>query len=678
MKKEKKTLKEKVITSFNKIKSVSIETCKNTKLILQDNKLVFLYIIGATLNGVLVRTFTIGNPFRIRPLLADLIVTLVFVSFYFLIKKKYRFAYLVLISLVSSIVCIANVIYYFYYSSFISITFFSFALTNHDTGGSNVLGSMLNPKFFIFFWLTIALFVLRKKEKKNNNEEDAFKRVRKNNVLKNIYTWVGIILLVFLASLKPIDFGRLYSQWNREYLVSRFGVYMYQINDMVKSIEPKMATLFGKDKAYKEINEFYEENSYKPKKNEYSNIFKDKNVIAIHAESMQRAVINLKINGKEVTPNLNKLASSGIYFDNFYSQVSFGTSSDTEFTLATSLLPVSSGTVFINYSDRDYASFYKILQQNGYYTFSMHANTGDFWNRNIMHQNLGYEKFYDKASYNIDEEIGFGLSDKSFITQSVEHIKQIKKEHKKFYGTLITLSNHTPFDYDEHFGKFPVTMTKNGKTYQYMDNTKLGNYFVSAHYADEQLGLLVKLLEKEGIMDNTIIMIYGDHDARIATSNWERFYNYDYKTNDTMTPDNPKYKELDYYWQEINRRVPAIIWTNNEEMQNKYSKKVETAMGMYDLAPTLGNMLGVYNKYALGSDIMNKKDNLVPFPNGNYVTNYVYYNDNKEEYKLLKDKPLSENYIVQNKQKTRKYIDISNDIIIYNYFGNKFPIEEEK
>ena len=113
---------------------------------------------------------------------------------------------------------------------------------------------------------------------------------------------------------------------------------------------------------------------------------------------MQRALINMKINGREVTPNLNKLTNSGIYFDNFYSQVSFGTSSDTEFTFATSLLPVSGGTVFINYADRDYRSYYQLLKNKGYYIFSMHANTGDFWNRNRMHQNLGYDKFYDKMA----------------------------------------------------------------------------------------------------------------------------------------------------------------------------------------------------------------------------------------------------------------------------------------
>ena len=674
----KKSLKEKF--SLENIKAYAKHMVKTTKYIVLDNKIVFIYILGAVINGIILRGFTIGSPFNLRPILADLVVSLIFASFYFLVKKKYRLAYLIIISIISMIVCISNIVYYFYYSSFISITFFSFALANHETGESNVVGDLIKPQFFIFLWLPVVLYIVNKRQKKKNLEEDAFKRVSRKTIFKTLYTWILVFFIIFLSTLKPVDFSRLYSQWNREYLVSRFGVYMYQINDIVKSIEPKMSTLFGKDKAYKEINEYYEEEGNTNKENKYTNIFKGKNVIAVHAESMQNVLINLKISGKEITPNLNKLTKEGLYFDNFYSQVSFGTSSDTEFTYATSLLPVSSGTVFINHSDKEYVSFYKLLKEKGYHTFSMHANTGDFWNRNIMHKNLGYDKFYDKTSYEIDEEIGFGLSDESFIKQSVEYIKQINKENKKFYGTLITLSNHTPFDYNELFGDFDVTMTRNGVKYPYMQDTKLGNYFVSAHYADKQLGLLVSELKKAGILDDTIIVIYGDHDARISTSLWNRFYNYDYETNGILDEEDPNYKELDYYWQELNRKVPLIIWSNDEKFQSKYGKTVSTAMGMYDVAPTLGNMLGVFNEYALGSDIMNKKDNLVAFPNGNFVTNYVYYNDNKEEYKLLKNVPLSDDYIIKNKEKTKKLIDISNDIIVYNYFENKFSTkyEEEK
>ena len=205
--------------------------------------------------------------------------------------------------------------------------------------------------------------------------------MKKVRALKILYTWCLIFLIALIAGLKPVDYSRFYSQWNREYVVSKFGVYLYQINDLVKSIEPKMATLFGKDKAFKEVTDYYNENKLEASKNKYTNIFKGKNVVAVHAESMQNVLLGMKINGKEVTPELNKMKEEGIYFDNYYSQVSFGTSSDTEFTYSTSLLPVSSGIVFVNYSKSEYPSFYKKLKEKGYYNFSMHANTGDFWNR---------------------------------------------------------------------------------------------------------------------------------------------------------------------------------------------------------------------------------------------------------------------------------------------------------
>lgn len=659
--------KEKIKKKLNKI--IIKKRLNEVKNILRDNKIFTLYIFGATINGILLRLFTIKD-FSFTPIYADFLVSILFASIYFFIKKKHRFLYIFIISIISTIVCLANIIYYVYYSSYISITFLSFALQNTETGGSNPWIDLINIKTFSFFWFPIALLIYHLKNKKKYYLDHTFRSVHKKRTLKNIYSLCLILFILLILGLKPVDYSRFYSQWNREYVVSRFGVYMYQINDIVKSVEPKMATLFGKDKAMKEVSDYYKTNDLTHKKNKYTNIFKGKNVIAVHAESMQNVLINMKINGKEVTPELNKMANEGIYFDNFYSQVSFGTSSDTEFTYASSLLPVSSGIVFVNYSKSEYPSIYKNLKEKDYYTFSMHANTGDFWNRNVMHKNLGYDKLYDKKTYNIDETVGFGLSDESFIKQSVQKIKKINEKHKKFYGTLITLSNHTPFEYNPLFGDYSVKLKKNGKEYNYIYDTKLGNYIVSAHYADKALGTLKNELDKEGLLDDTIIVIYGDHDARISTYQWNRFYNYDYRTDDILDETDPNYKELDYYWTEQNRKVPFIIWTKDEEIREKYSKKISTVMGMSDAAPTLSNMLGVYNQYALGKDVIGLKDNLVVFPNGNFVTNYVYYNDNQGEYKLLKDKPLSKNYIEENRKKTKEAIRVSNDIIMYNYFGN--------
>ena len=112
--KEKKKLVQKIKEKIDikQIKKYTKETIKN---IILDNKLVFIYIFGTILNGILLRAFTIGNALSLRPVLADLVITIIFASFYFLIKKKYRFTYLIIITIISIIVCISNIVYYFDY-----------------------------------------------------------------------------------------------------------------------------------------------------------------------------------------------------------------------------------------------------------------------------------------------------------------------------------------------------------------------------------------------------------------------------------------------------------------------------------------------------------------------------------------------------------------------------------
>ena len=109
--------------------------------------------------------------------------------------------------------------------------------------------------------------------------------------------------------------------------------------------------------------------------------------------------MNLTFNGKEVTPYVNKLAKEGIVFSNFYSEVAVGTSSDAEFTYATSMMPSNKGTVFVNYFKNQYVTIQNLLKKQGYNVYSMHGNVGKFWNRDVMHKTMGYDKLYAKESY---------------------------------------------------------------------------------------------------------------------------------------------------------------------------------------------------------------------------------------------------------------------------------------
>src|SRR5699024_10992324 len=163
------------------------------------------------------------------------------------------------------------------------------------------------------------------------------------------------------------------------------------------------------------------------------------------------------------------------------------TSSDSEFTLSTSLLPINNGTVFMTHSDREFLSFPKLLKEQGYYTMGMHGNNGDFWNRNTMYRTLGYDKFYSQGDYIIDEEIGLGLSDVSFFKQSVEKIKNVKEEQEgPIMANLINLTNHSHFVNRDKYCEFKVGQ---------LEDTSIANYLKSDHYADQALESFVKQMD---------------------------------------------------------------------------------------------------------------------------------------------------------------------------------------
>ncbi len=677
------------------VKSIKeyLKKVKNEKLIqkyIKENKLFITYVIVNVLNSTLLRFFTINsveNYLSIKPIIADLALVIIVGSFGFLLKVKSRYRYWMTFTIIFMATCMINSVYYTFYTSFASFSMLSLTQFLGPVGDA-VVQNVVQLKDLTYLLAPIILIIVNKKVKKTDYyKKIETKKTRKKNALKSLMAGV-MFAVIFVISLTSLEIGRFTKQWNKEYIVMRFGIYAYQINDGINTLEPKINSMFGLEKAMNEVEKYYEDrkanDEYDNKTNKYSNIFKDKNILIIHAESLQTIAMNTSFNNQEVTPNLNKIASEGLYFSNYYSQVSVGTSSDAELTFTTSLMPTQSGTAFVSYFDRTYIGLPKIMRDNGYYTFSMHGNNADFWNRRVMHEKLGYQKFYSKKDYNITEEntIGLGISDKAFFNQSVEKIEKIAAKHEKFYGQLITLTNHTPFSATDKYGEFAVdikeTKTKEDGTqeevsYPYMEGTKLGNYFKSVHYADSAIGEFINALDEKNLLENTVIIIYGDHDARLPEKDYNRLFNYDKETDSLKSEDDPDYVNFDSYQYELNRKVPFIIWTKDKE----YNEEIKNVMGMYDAMPTLCNMFGVEkSQYALGHDIFNiKENNIVVFPNGNWVTNKVYYNSQRNEYlSLNSNETISDDYINNNKEYTNKLLDTSNDLIVYDIVAK----EQEK
>lgn len=658
------------------LKKVLLFLKKHSFIRFKEFPFLSFFVITALVNTILFRILTVGNFLYLKPLFFDLGMLLVFASFVYLFRTdKKRKKYLVVLSVVTSIICIIHSAYYGYYDSFASVSLLATS-TFVVAVGDAVVDQVLRISDLCYLWQPFFMIYLYRRDLKIQIQSTEKKKIYskmalwKNAPFLDIITFGFVVMLVTCIFMTRTEWGRFGKMWNRESVVASFGIYTYQINDIVQSLEPKINNLFGHDKALKQVVDYYDTREIIRNNNEYTGLFEGKNVLVIHAESLQTIALNQSFNGVEVAPTFSRLAKEGIYFSNYYSEVGVGTSSDAEFTFSTSLMPSSNGTVFVNYFDREYNTIQKAFSNKGYYTFSMHGNTADFWNRAIMHKNLGYDNFYSKSYFDIDETIGLGISDKSFFRQAVPMIKEISEEQEKpFYGTLITLTNHTPWDDLELMDEYDMTWTVevDGEEVvrDYLSGTTLGSYFQSVHYMDQAMDQFLNDLDTAGLLEDTVIIIYGDHDARISKKNYNLMYNYDPYMDKIREEDDDGYIDYNEYKYKLDKNVPFIIWTKDQQ----FNKEVTTATGMIDAYPIVENLFKLEkNEFQLGHDILglNSNDNTVVFTDGSYVTNKIYYNGQNGEIYSINGDVVDENYISSNSKYADDIIGVSNDIITYD------------
>lgn len=635
---------------------------------LSDNRLFLIYVLLCLSIGLTLRIVTVGGMFKFLPFITDLLFVIFFGSLGYLFKDKHRYRFYLFLLFFFAILSFVNTLYYQFYQSFVSVNLLSTVSMVGKVNDS--LFAKIHLIQFIYLIYPIIFIIFKKKIVREVNLD--ISGDRKFFMVTALSCIVVFLIAISVYSIK--DARKFNNQYNREYILKKYGLYLYTFNDLFQSLE--LDETIDYDRFALAYREHYACKWEKNKKtNEYTDLFKDKNVLFIHAESIQNFLIDLKINDEYVTPNINKFAKEGIYFSKFYPQISVGTSSDTEFTLLSGLLPSSNGTVFVNYYDREYPSLVDRFNGLGYHTFSMHGNDREYWNRATMHNEMGYKIFYGQESYMIpdmfsNEYVGLGISDSEFFKQSMPLLKDIHLNNEKFMGTIITLSNHSPFSDVEKYGEFDVTMKYkyeyDGKKYtinsDYLEGTTMGNYLKSSHYADKAFGEFMDSLEKEGLLEDLVIVFYGDHESRISKKEFNLLYNYNPVTNDVLNEDDSDYTNISQYDYELLRNTPLIIWSSDSE----FNLEVSEVMGMYDVLPTMANLFGFKEDYSLGHDIFSDEENIVVFPNGNILTDKVYYNELNEEYITFGDEPISSDYIERIREHASDVIEVSNGIIKYD------------
>lgn len=352
-----------------------------------------------------------------------------------------------------------------------------------------------------------------------------------------------------------------------------------------------------------------QEMTEKPSTQKYEGIAKGKNLIVIQIESLQNFVIGAKYNGQEITPNLNKLiGNNSIYFDNYYANIGKGNTADAEFTTLNSLYPVIDRECYSLYTDNTYNGLPWLMRDLGYRAFAIHGYEGTFWNRENAYPYQGFEEFYSLEDLDDTDTIGMGISDKSMFSQTIDILKE---QEDPFFSFIITLTNHHPYEMDEELYTIDLLEEDQG--------TPFGRYLETVAYTDAAIGEFVEQLKEEGLYDNTVIAMYGDHHGLNCTMS----ENYDSVSN---------YLGKDYDFDEM-FNVPLIIHIP----ESGITETISTTGGQIDFLPTIANLFDIHipQPYILGQDLVNSKNGFVAFTvylfEGSFVKNNVMFEISREK-----------------------------------------------
>lgn len=375
--------------------------------------------------------------------------------------------------------------------------------------------------------------------------------------------------------------------------------------------------------------------------NDHTGIFEGKNLIVIMMESANEIIIN-----KDLYPNFYKLYTEGISFKNNFSPRNSCSTGNNEFSGMTGLYTIQNNCTANIYRDNTYfTSIFNLFKNAGYKTSSMHNYTEHYYARSIIHKNLGSDIYYGVQDlginyYNVYKDWS---SDEDFMNAAMDIILN-NNATNPYMLWLTTVSSHQPYGVSSEEGDKYLSITENSDY-----SMELRRYMSKLKTLDNSLGILLERLKASNTLDDTVIVLYGDH------------YPYGLKNSDINSV--LSYDLSDY---EV-ERTPMVIYnsTIKSEVVDKYSSFV-------NLTPTVANLFNLdYDprKY-VGTDVFSDEYlNIVAFADGSWKNSEAFYDARTASIKYYTDKTYTTDEIVNINNMVTTKMQVSEAIIRNNYFN---------
>ena len=471
------------------------------------------------------------------------------------------------------------------------------------------------------------------------NNKDTYKETRKPSKLilislLGLFAIFRIFSILCLGSTSETD--NWHERYNARSIYNNFtdpntsaylaGFYEYNLRGIYKYFY-NIITLDKKALEYA-IDNYNSIYGVEKKDNEYTGIFKDKNVIFVMMESIDSWIVD-----KDTMPTLTKLKNEGLDFTNRYSPFfNGGQTINTEFALNTGLYSITTIDAIYDVDTVKYDySLANLLKKNGYNVNSFHGNTGKFYSRSEFHNRMGYT-----YHYSFKDMQNSGLLDKNtnYLSDSLaikdDKVFDLMTQGNKFLSFYTTYSAHLEYNKGNKVYK-SIEHTLDKKDYSEEEYI----YRTLAKDTDDFLKILIDKLNKKGILDDTVLVLATDH------------YVYGYSDSEYVAQKKSTKNDC-----KALQNTPLVIWSKDMK-----KKKVNTILDTADILPTLLNMLDIDydpNNY-MGTDVFSEyHDDFVWFSDGDYIKS--------PECSLTKDAILT---------KVDYNIKKNHNILITGYYGKK-------
>lgn len=567
-------------------------------------------------------------------------------------NNRIRYISILVWDIFISIILFADELYYSYSSMVISLN--QAGNVRYIKEIVDTVKYLLEPRQIWYFVDVIGFLLLVKLTKFKN-----IKRGSKDRNFKNIIVSLLIIYMCTgnIVSLCTFVYN---APYNSHYQISEGTIFGYHLND-IRSFFNVKAGLKYKTKeeiknAYNEIISYYDEH-YTEK---YEGIAKGKNIIVLQLESIQNFLYKAEINGKEITPNMNKFLDENIRLTNMQSQ-SYTSTADSEFAVQMSLYPLENGLSFSKYFNVEYEDMFTLMTKNDYYTSYIHGNVGSFWNRDKVYPRFEIDEINFIDSFEkTDEKIMGYLSDELLYKQTIDKMKEYKEP---FFINMLSASSHTGFTLDGlDENKKNDILTIDVGTYK---GTPIGNYLESVNYADVQFGMFIEELKKNDLYDDTVIFIFGDHyGLRVEEETM-----YQYLENECGITLNEVQKKINFTNVLAGIHVPGL------------KKRVITKpISKLDIKPTILSLAGIEdeNDISLGMSIFSDKE-YAATNEGTIITKDMYFDSQKWYYIETGEEVNLETLEPEKKEKLDNFVhNLDVELGISGAIPVLYKIEEEE